>query len=133
MLKEREAKARDSSAKSKQPKKVSKAFSALASNKMVKSDKQMLRPDVDDARSKVSSGILIEQEATKIFKVPPHLPQNASDFRIFVFEVIESKGFRGSILFVILLNTAILVAQTNERVAMKGGKHQWSLHIENRI
>ncbi|XP_065061769.1 cation channel sperm-associated protein 1-like [Rhopilema esculentum] len=63
----------------------------------------------------------LQRPEEKIFKLPPHLPKNASDFRIFIYEVTESKSFGGAILFVILLNTVILVAQTSESLVMKGG------------
>ncbi len=64
-----------------------------------------------------------EKKASEEFVRPPHLPKNASDFRIFIYEVSESKAFGGAILFVILLNTVILVAQTSEELIMKGGEN----------
>eukprot|EP00794_Sanderia_malayensis_P019790 gene19791-21730_t len=60
------------------------------------------------------------QSNSKVFKRPPHLPENASEFRIFVYEVTESKPFGGAILFVIILNTVVLVAQTSEEISFKG-------------
>ena len=53
-----------------------------------------------------------------------HLPknlENASEFRLFVYHLIESKLFGVAILFVILLNTVILITQTNEEVDVKAG------------
>lgn len=47
--------------------------------------------------------------------------ENASEFRLFVYELTESKMFGGFILFVILLNTVILVVQTDEGISIKGG------------
>lgn len=54
-----------------------------------------------------------------------HIPktlENAGEFRMFIYEFTESKIFSGSILFVILLNTAILVVQTDEGVSVRAGK-----------
>ena len=73
----------------------------------------------DGSRSTLKT---INEQPNKVFKLPPHLPKNASDFRIFIYEVTESKAFGGAILFVILLNTVILVAQTSEDLVMRGGK-----------
>ncbi|XP_068682482.1 cation channel sperm-associated protein 1-like [Montipora foliosa] len=53
-----------------------------------------------------------------------HIPktlENASEFRMFIYELTESKIFSGSILFVILLNTVILVIQTDEEFSVKAG------------
>ncbi|XP_001641973.3 cation channel sperm-associated protein 1 [Nematostella vectensis] len=47
--------------------------------------------------------------------LPKHL-ENASEFRLFIYDVTESKTFGGAILFVILLNTIILITQTDEAV-----------------
>ena len=55
-----------------------------------------------------------------------HIPktlENASEFRMFIYELTESKIFSGSILFVILLNTVILVIQTDEEFSVKAGKY----------
>ena len=49
--------------------------------------------------------------------------ENASEFRLFVYELTESKMFGGFVLFVILLNTVILVVQTDEGISIKGGTH----------
>ena len=62
------------------------------------------------------------EQPKKLTKAPVTLPMTASDFRIFIYEVTESKAFGGAILFVILLNTAILIAQTSEELILRGGK-----------
>ena len=41
---------------------------------------------------------------------------------MFIYELTESKIFSVSILFVILLNTVILVIQTDEGFSVKAGK-----------
>lgn len=54
-----------------------------------------------------------------------HIPktlENAGEFRMFIYELTESRIFSVSILFVILLNTVILVIQTDEAFAVKAGK-----------
>lgn len=54
-----------------------------------------------------------------------HMPktlENAGEFRMFIYELTESRIFSVSILFVILLNTVILVIQTDEAFAVKAGK-----------
>jgi len=54
-----------------------------------------------------------------------HIPktlENAGEFRMFIYELTESKIFSVSILFVILLNTVILVIQTDEGFSVKAGK-----------
>ena len=92
---------------------------------------------INDASSVLTEQISDEENLQgpegKIFKLPPHLPKNASDFRIFIYEVTESKSFGGAILFVILLNTVILVAQTSESLVMKGGKSRFQSKICQRI
>ncbi|XP_028396182.1 cation channel sperm-associated protein 1-like [Dendronephthya gigantea] len=53
-----------------------------------------------------------------------HMPknlENASEFRLFVYELTESKSFGAFVLFIILLNTVILVVQTDEAISIKGG------------
>ncbi|XP_073249025.1 cation channel sperm-associated protein 1-like [Porites lutea] len=53
-----------------------------------------------------------------------HIPktlENAGEFRMFIYELTESKIFSVSILFVILLNTVILVIQTDEAFSVKAG------------
>lgn len=53
-----------------------------------------------------------------------HIPktlENAGEFRMFIYELTESRIFSVSILFVILLNTVILVIQTDEAFAVKAG------------
>ena len=53
-----------------------------------------------------------------------HMPknlENASEFRLFVYELTESKSFGAFVLFVILLNTVILLVQTDEAISIKGG------------
>ena len=53
-----------------------------------------------------------------------HIPktlENAGEFRMFIYELTESKIFSVSILFVILLNTVILVIQTDEGFSVKAG------------
>lgn len=65
-----------------------------------------------------------KEQSKTVLKLPKHLPENASDFRIFVYEVTESKAFSGAILFVILFNTVILVAQTSEDLYRRGGKYR---------
>lgn len=57
---------------------------------------------------------------TKQHHAPNNL-ENASEFRVFVYELTESKMFGASVLFVILLNTVILVVQTDEEISVKGG------------
>ena len=54
-----------------------------------------------------------------------HIPktlENAGEFRMFIYELTESKIFSVSILFVILLNTVILVIQTDEAFSVKAGR-----------
>lgn len=54
-----------------------------------------------------------------------HIPktlENAGEFRMFIYKLTESRIFSVSILFVILLNTVILVIQTDEAFAVKAGK-----------
>lgn len=46
---------------------------------------------------------------------------------MFIYEFTESKIFSGTILFVILLNTAILVVQTDEGVSVRAG--MWADYI----
>jgi hypothetical protein len=48
--------------------------------------------------------------------------ENASEFRLFVYELTESKSFGAFVLFIILLNTVILVVQTDEGISIKAGK-----------
>lgn len=55
-------------------------------------------------------------------RMPKHL-ENASEFRHFVYELTESKSFGAFILFVILVNTIILLVQTDETISIKGGKY----------
>lgn len=53
-----------------------------------------------------------------------HIPktlENAGEFRMFIYKLTESRIFSVSILFVILLNTVILVIQTDEAFAVKAG------------
>ncbi|XP_057316452.1 cation channel sperm-associated protein 1-like isoform X3 [Hydractinia symbiolongicarpus] len=49
------------------------------------------------------------------------LPDNASKFRIFIFKMIDSKVFGAAILCVILVNTVILIIQTDEEISVRGG------------
>jgi len=42
-------------------------------------------------------------------------------FRKFIEKLVDSKLFGGTILFIILLNTVILIVQTNEEISVKGG------------
>ena len=63
-----------------------------------------------------------------------HIPktlENAGEFRMFICELTESKIFSVSILFVILLNTVILVIQTDEAFSVNAGWfHFWcSFHF----
>ena len=54
-----------------------------------------------------------------------HIPktlENAGEFRMFIYELTESKIFSVSILFVILLNTVILIIQTDEAFSVKAGR-----------
>lgn len=51
----------------------------------------------------------------------PKTFENAGEFRMFIYELTESKVFSVSILFVILLNTVILVIQTDEEFSVKAG------------
>ena len=54
-----------------------------------------------------------------------HIPktlEDAGEFRMFIYELTESKIFSVSILFVILLNTVILVIQTDEAFSVKAGR-----------
>lgn len=60
-----------------------------------------------------------------IMKRAQHIPktlENAGEFRMFIYELTESRIFSVSILFVILLNTVILVIQTDEGFSVKAGK-----------
>lgn len=57
---------------------------------------------------------------TKHQVLPKNL-ENAGEFRRFIYELIESKMFGGAILFIILLNTVILVTQTDEEISVKAG------------
>ena len=59
-------------------------------------------------------------------KAQQDLPKNASDFRIYIYEITESTAFGGAILFVILANTVALLAQTNESLVLRGGKLSFS-------
>ena len=43
------------------------------------------------------------------------------DFHSFVIDIVDSKLFGGAILFIILLNTVILIVQTDEETSVKGG------------
>ena len=43
-------------------------------------------------------------------------------FQKFVIGIVNSKLFGGAILFIILLNTIILIIQTDEETSVKGGK-----------
>ena len=52
--------------------------------------------------------------------------ENASEFRVFVYHLIESKFFGGAILFVILVNTVVLITQTDEQVAVQAGKSSFT-------
>ena len=44
-------------------------------------------------------------------------------FQKFTISIVDSKLFGGAILFIILLNTIILIIQTDEETSVKGGKH----------
>ena len=55
-------------------------------------------------------------------KTLPAYLDNASKFRIYVYQLTASKVFGGLILFIILLNTAILFVQTDEKIRILGGK-----------
>lgn len=57
---------------------------------------------------------------TKHHTLPKTL-ENAGEFRLFIYELTESKVFGGAILVVILLNTVILVTQTDEAISVKAG------------
>ena len=52
----------------------------------------------------------------------PKALEKAGEFRMFIYELTESKIFSVSILFVILLNTVILVMQTDEGFSIKAGR-----------
>ena len=47
---------------------------------------------------------------------------SGSEFRQFVFELVESKWFSFGILTVIILNTVFIAVQTSEYVLAKSGK-----------
>ena len=49
-------------------------------------------------------------------------------FQKFVISIVDSKLFGGAILFIILLNTIILIIQTDEGTSVKGG-NSLSIHI----
>ena len=53
----------------------------------------------------------------------PKTLENAGEFRMFIYELTESKIFSVVILLVILLNTVILVIQTDEAFSVKAGKN----------
>ena len=72
-------------------------------------------------RSYIASNVLSRQ-TTRAPKALPKFLQRASNFRIFVYEVTESKLFGGAILFVTLVNTACLLIQTDESISLRGGK-----------
>ena len=72
-------------------------------------------------RSYLASNVLSRQ-TTKVIKLPPYFPKNASSFRIYIYGVTESNFFSGTILFVTLVNTACLLIQTDESIALRGGK-----------
>ena len=42
-------------------------------------------------------------------------------FQKFVISIVDNKLFGGTILFIILLNTIILIIQTDEKTSVKGG------------
>ncbi|XP_031554063.1 cation channel sperm-associated protein 1-like [Actinia tenebrosa] len=63
---------------------------------------------------------------TKHHTLPKTL-ENAGEFRLFIYELTESKMFGGAILVVILLNTVILVTQTDEAISVKAGWYFSSL------
>ena len=48
-------------------------------------------------------------------------PDNASYMRSFVYDLTKSKSFGGTILVIILLNTAVLLVQTEEDIRVKWG------------
>ena len=60
---------------------------------------------------------------------PPKNLENASEFRLFVYELTESKSFGAFVLFIILLNTVILVVQTDEAISIKGGNAMIYVHV----
>ena len=57
--------------------------------------------------------------------------ENASEFRLFVYELTESKSFGAFVLFIILLNTVILVVQTDEGISIKAGKKIELIFVKN--
>lgn len=60
----------------------------------------------------------------------PKTLENAGEFRMFIYELTESKIFSVSILFVILLNTVILVIQTDEGFSVKAGRQLALVHFK---
>ena len=60
----------------------------------------------------------------------PKSLENAGEFRLFIYELTESKIFSIIILFVILLNTVILVSQTDESFAVTAGKQLISVEVK---
>ena len=73
----------------------------------------------------VSLGKKTQWQTMKRGQNHQHIPktlENAGEFRMFIYELTESKIFSVSILFVILLNTVILVIQTDEAFSVKAGK-----------
>ncbi|XP_066911083.1 cation channel sperm-associated protein 1-like isoform X1 [Clytia hemisphaerica] len=51
-------------------------------------------------------------------------------FHSFVIDIVDSKLFGGAILFIILLNTVILIVQTDEETSVKGG---WYIAILDNV
>ena len=88
---------------------------------MIAAENESMKTVNQETESKDEDGNNLQSTTTSVLKLPPHLPKNASQFRIFVYEVTESKVFGGSILCVISLNTLMLIAQTREEALMKRG------------
>ena len=80
------------------------------------------RGSFKDARNSHIALKTLDEQPKGTIRAHLHLPSNASDFRIYIYEITESKTFGGAILFVILANTVALIAQTSESLVLRGGK-----------
>ena len=53
------------------------------------------------------------------------LPEDASKLRVFLYKMIDTKLFGATILFIILVNTVVLIIQTDEEISVKLGKNHF--------
>lgn len=61
-----------------------------------------------------------ENEEEKVFQKQENSKNKV--FQKFIIGIVDSKLFGGAILCIILLNTIILIVQTDEKTSVKGGK-----------